>query len=207
MDTLTYWKLCTSFTPAETAALIVGALPEDICINGIVNDVQAYYLGSLGTEAHEHDAHFRAVLTALAEALRSGVLTGNRAPIGPGKFHLGRTRINTDDIRIWLGSRGITSGFFFPQHNTDLPAYLDQSHPHYAPKLAAAIRAWEAVTSEQPRLRGKTPKQAIKKWLTENAAQYGLTKNDGTPNNQGVEEISKLANWKPDGGVSKTPCN
>ncbi len=207
MDTLDYWKLCSSFTPTEAAAIIAGVSPEDIYANGAVNEVNAYYVSSTAAETHVLGANFRAVLTALEAALQSGELTGNKAPLGPGKFHLSSTRINVEDIRGWLENRGITSGFFFPKSNTDLPTYLEQSHPHYAPKLAAAIRAWEAVTTDQALLRGKTPKQAIKKWLTENAALYGLTKDDGTPNNQGVEEISKLANWKPDGGASKTPCN
>ncbi len=115
------------------------------------------------------------------------------------------TSIATNDIRAWLLTRGFTAGFFFPNREEGQPGYLEKTHPNYAPKLAAAIRAWEAVTSDPERLRGKTPKQALTKWLNEHAAAYGLTKEDGTPNATGVEEAAKLANWRPEGGASKTP--
>lgn len=115
------------------------------------------------------------------------------------------TTVATSDLKAWLASRGVVTGFFFPTADESQPGYLDGSHPCYAPKLAAAIRAWEAVTSEPERLRGKTPKQALTKWLNEHAATYGLTKEDGTPNATGVEEAAKLTNWKPEGGASKTP--
>lgn len=115
------------------------------------------------------------------------------------------TTVSVEDLRTWLASRGITTGFFFPEREGGQPGYLDKTHPSYAPKLAAAIRAWEAVTNDPERLRGKTPKQALTKWLNEHAAAYGLTKEDGTPNATGVEEAAKLANWRPEGGASKTP--
>lgn len=115
------------------------------------------------------------------------------------------TTVAVEDLRAWLTSRGIVNGFFFPHRREDQPGYLDKAHLYYAPKLAAAIRAWEAVTSDPDRLRGKTPKQALTKWLNEHAAAFGLTKDDGTPNATGVEEAAKLANWKPEGGASKTP--
>jgi hypothetical protein len=115
------------------------------------------------------------------------------------------TTIAVEDLKAWLASRGMVSGFFFPNREEGQPGYLDSTHPNYAPKLAAAIRAWEAVTSDTERQRGKTPKQALTKWLNEHAAAYGLTKEDGTPNATGVEEAAKLANWKPEGGASKTP--
>lgn len=115
------------------------------------------------------------------------------------------TTLAVDDLRAWLASRGVTSGFFFPSHEEGQAGYLDRNHPNYAPKLAAAIRAWEAVTSDPEKQRGKTPKAALSKWLNEHAAIYGLTKDDGTPNATGVEEAAKLANWKPEGGATKTP--
>ena len=115
------------------------------------------------------------------------------------------TTVAVADLKAWLASRGMVTGFFFPNREESQPGYLDKTHPSYAPKLAAAIRAWEAVTSDPERLRGKTPKQALTKWLNEHAAAYGLTKEDGTPNATGVEEAAKLANWRPEGGASKTP--
>ncbi len=115
------------------------------------------------------------------------------------------TIVAVADLKAWLASRGMVTGFFFPNRAESQPGYLDKAHPSYAPKLAAAIRAWEAVSSDPELLRGKTPKQALTKWLNEHAAAYGLTKEDGTPNATGVEEAAKLANWRPEGGASKTP--
>jgi hypothetical protein len=79
--------------------------------------------------------------------------------------------------------------------------YLDQSHPRYSPKLAAAVRAWLAV--DDPK--GKSPKQALESWLTAHASEFALTKEDGTPNTQGIDECAKVANWNPKGGAPKTP--
>nr|WP_315406650.1 hypothetical protein [uncultured Pseudomonas sp.] len=114
------------------------------------------------------------------------------------------TTVATADLKAWLVGRGVVTGFFFQDVAEEQPGYLDESHPHYAPKLAAAIRAWEAVTNDMALLRGKTPKKALTKWLNENAAACGLTKDDGMPNSTGVEEAAKVANWKPEGGASKT---
>jgi len=79
--------------------------------------------------------------------------------------------------------------------------YLDPENPRYAPKLAAAIRAWQAV--EDPK--GKHPAQAIREWLTRNAKELGLLKDDGKPNKSAIEDIAKIANWQPKGGAPKTP--
>jgi hypothetical protein len=35
-------------------------------------------------------------------------------------------------------------------------------------------------------LRGKTPKQALMKWLREHAREFGLTDDDGKPNETGM---------------------
>jgi hypothetical protein len=54
-------------------------------------------------------------------------------------------------------------------------------------------------------LEGKTPKQALTKWLRENASRYGLSGDDGAPNETGIEEVAKVANWQPSGGAPRTP--
>lgn len=81
------------------------------------------------------------------------------------------------------------------------PGYLDPSHPRYAPKLAAAVHAWLAADDSA----GKTPKQALSKWLHDHASEFGLVKETGEPNEQGIEECAKVANWRTDGGAPKTP--
>ena len=80
------------------------------------------------------------------------------------------------------------------------PGYLDPRNSRYPPKLAGAVRAWEAVTD----VKGKSPKQALDKWLREHAADFGPIAEDGNPVNQAIEECSKVANWSS-GGAPKTP--
>jgi hypothetical protein len=109
------------------------------------------------------------------------------------------TMIDVDDLRGWIESKGIRTGFFFSRVTAD-PDYLDPQNLRYAPKLAAAIGAWQAVTDPK----GKHPKQAIGKWLRENAATFGLTDDDGKVNETGIDEIAKVANWQPGGGAPRT---
>ncbi len=71
------------------------------------------------------------------------------------------TTMTKTDLVSWLYSRGMRTGFFFPDANPDTPGYLDPQNPRYAPKLAAAVSAWEAVTEPGK----KSPKQALDKWL------------------------------------------
>jgi len=68
--------------------------------------------------------------------------------------------VATADLREWLSSKGLHPEFFFPDA-TCAADYLDPNNPRYAFKLAAAVRAWQAVTDPG----GKHPKQALIKWL------------------------------------------
>jgi hypothetical protein len=114
----------------------------------------------------------------------------------------GKTTVTRRDLTAWLSGRGIRSGFFFPDA-TDQPDYLDENNPRYAPKLAAAVRAWQAVTHPA----GKSPKQALSNWLREHAVELGLIDGKNNPNETGIEEISKVANWQGSGGAPRTPGN
>lgn len=112
-----------------------------------------------------------------------------------------KTSVSVDTLKAWLLSRGQRKGFFFPDGDSDSPDYLNQDHKRFAPKLAAAVLAWQAVTNPM----GKSAKQALKKWLGEHAAELGLTDDEGKPNETGIEEVAKVANWQPGGGAAKTP--
>jgi hypothetical protein len=79
-------------------------------------------------------------------------------------------------------------------------SYLDVAHPRYAPKLAAAVSAWLAV--DDPK--GTSPKKALLTWLRAHSSEFALS-DDGRPNEQGIEECAKVANWHPIGGAPKTP--
>ena len=101
------------------------------------------------------------------------------------------TTVTVDNVRKWLASRGVRTEFLFPGA-TNAPDYLNPEHPRYAPRLAAAVNAWLAVTQG----RSKSVKDAIRKWLREHAAEFGLTDDDGNPNETGIEEVAKVANWR-----------
>lgn len=104
------------------------------------------------------------------------------------------------DLIGWLQGTPIRPEVFFPAA-TEAPDYLDPKNPRYAPKLAAAVRAWQAVTDAG----GKHPKQALAKWLREHAAEFGMSDDEGKPNETAIKDASKVANWQPGGGAPKAP--
>lgn len=115
-----------------------------------------------------------------------------------------KNAVKSGSLKVWLQVRQFTNNFFFDDEKT-LEDYLDPFNKFYAAKLAAAVSAWKAISSDQSLLNGNMPKQAIDRWLRENANKYGLTKDDGNPNESAIQEISKIANWNTLGGVAKTP--
>lgn len=127
-------------------------------------------------------------------------INGNEIGFIENTVDVYKSTVNVASLKNWLRLKGFASGFFFPELAETMD-YLDPLNPRYAPKLAAAVRAWETVTSA-----GKTsPKKALEKWLREHAAEFGLTNDDGQPIENAIEECSKVANWKPGGGATKTP--
>jgi hypothetical protein len=112
------------------------------------------------------------------------------------------TTVTHEDLKQWMLSKNFTSSeFFFGEKKSNKPDYLNPQHPRYTKKLAATITAWQSATEPK----GKTPKQALSKWLREHAAEYGLTDDEGNPQEKVIEELAKVANWKPEGGASSTP--
>lgn len=84
-----------------------------------------------------------------------------------------------------------------------IPGYLDPNHPRYSPKLAAAIKVWDAMEDENAR-DGKGPVVAMEKWLSDRWRELGLA-HKGAINKTGVSEVARVANWKPEGGTPPTP--
>jgi hypothetical protein len=196
MEEMDYWRMCDELSVFQAALLILGLDPTD-------------HQTLLRETDQKFPAGFYPVFTALCNAVKGERL---KATISfyPGynnedEYDWEETTVLIQDLRDWLRSRDMKTGFFFPQA-TDAPNYLDSSHPNYAPKLAAAINAWQAANENPDLYRGKTVKQALLIWLRKNADKYGLTKEDGNPNEQGIEEIAKIANWASKGGAPKTPA-
>lgn len=195
-----FWKLSEELTVQQAALLVVGCDPGS----------QFSYCESWKVE--ERPRGYEAVKQAISAGLRAGRMKGthfglpehdfNGNEVGwiEGTTDVGRSVVERESLVAWLASRGVRHGFFFPLA-TDAPEYLDKTNARYAPKLAAAVRAWQAVTDTQ----GKHPKQALAKWLRENAAEFGMSDEDGKPYENSIEETAKVANWQPGGGAPKTP--
>jgi hypothetical protein len=199
MDALDYWRLCDDLSVVQIALLIVGEDPSQF---------QDY----IDTQSPENrPAGYNAAKAALVNAIKRNRLPAKVIDVedehgrdrGPD-WH--ETTIAIEDLRPWLKARGIKTGFFFPASEAD-PDYLSESHPNYSAKLAAAIEAWKSVSADAELKRGKSVKQALVVWLRQHANEFGLTKEDGNPNEQGIEDVAKIANWDTRGGAPKTPGN
>ena len=200
----------------QAALLIVG---EDASIANVIADY----------EFHHYPQGYSAALAALQGAVLSGRLKAmvRREPAdiagmafpevksvqmaeGGVQTLLGvrpdwyATLIAVDDLREWLRQRGFSTGFFFPE-DQPTAAYLNPQDSCFSPKLSAAIGAWEAVKADPRLTKNKSVKSALTTWLNKHASKYGLTKDDGTPNKQAIEDASKVANWVTTGGAPKTP--
>lgn len=200
MESLDYWRLCDELSITQAALLLLDIDPSG----------EGGYVESL--EMHERPIGYEAIKTAIITAIQRGTIKGelvqrykydedtNSLIAVDGSVSPGGSLVDVESLRGWLENRGIRTGFFFPAA-PGAPDYLDPKNPRYAPKLAAAVRAWQSVTE----LGGKHPKQALAKWLREHAAEFGMTDDEGRPNETGIEEAAKVANWQPSGGAPKTP--
>jgi Vesicle coat trafficking protein Sec16 mid-region len=112
-----------------------------------------------------------------------------------------KSEVNVKDLQEWVAKHGVKPSYFLPGAFNG-PDYLNPSHPRYSAKLAAVVFAWQAVE----KVDGKSPKQALLKWLRENAASFGFTDADGNPQNSTLDDLAQVANWQTNGGAPKTPA-
>jgi len=194
MESMDYWRLCEELTVKQAALLIVG---EDPAKNDNVEN----------WSPDNQPTGYLAAKSALLNAISSKILPSDMrdAYVDEESYYPLNILINVSDIRDWLKKRGITTGFFFPDIEDSAPDYLAVQHPNYSPKLAAAIQAWLAVTQNPELTKAKSVKQSIMVWLRSHAGRFGLIKDDGNPNESGIEEVAKVANWETKGGAPKTP--
>ena len=209
MDNLDYWRLCGELGLEQAACLIVGVNPSDETGSNCSN-----------WKISEQPFGYHAALTAITYALRSETIkgkvtleklydsNGNNYGENEDSIIVKDSTVKVESLRAWLASRGIKTGFFFPNIiGSDTPDYLDPKHPRYAPKLAAAISAWQAVSNDATYANnGKTFKQNLINWLTSHAAECGLIKDDGEINKDAIEnQVAMVANWNDKGGAPTTP--
>jgi hypothetical protein len=201
MDSVQYWKLCDEFSIMHAALIAVGRLPQDA-------------EGWPESETERKFPNYIAVRTALCIAVNNRTISTNRiyrltdSP-DPVVFEFApldvrETVISVSELDRYFKERGRSYDVF---ERTGAQALLHAGNAYHSKKLDAANKAWAAVTSDPSRLVGKSPKQALEKWLTENAEELGLLNKDGKPNRTGIEEICKVANWRPEGGAARTPSS
>jgi hypothetical protein len=197
MDPIERWKLAEELTVYQIALLLAAYDPSEFAIDeyddwqdGVKKDI-APFVTSI--------KHAVCDKKIIAKFDRYG-------EYGDGEIKWETTNVDIVSLRQWLISRNYTDGYFI-RDEAQVDKLVDPSGEFYAPKLAAAVRAWREVTADPEATKGKTPKKALEVWLRKHANEYGLTNEDGNPNKLGIEEICKVANWKPAGGASPTPVS
>ena len=202
MEKIDYWRFAEEFTVVQATLLILGRDPSGLD-DYFENSAEGF-----------RPSGYTAISTALRRDVRKKRIPAEivfhtftdefENEIDTSNIDWNQTLLSVETIKNWLKRKNFEDVFFL-KSSKPKEGFLDKDHEYYAPKLAAAVSAWKTVTSNQELLEGKSPKQAIDKWLRENAKEYKLTKDDGNPNQSAIEEISKIANWNPSGGAVKTP--
>jgi hypothetical protein len=197
-----YWRLCDELTLKQAALLIVECDPSS----------EAGYCEKW--EVHLRPTGYEASKQALSSALRKAIImgqhfgktmhdiNGNEMGEYPETTDVDRSTLERDSLIKWLSSRGIKTGFFFPD-DTTYPDYMDPKNGRYSSKLAAAVKVWQAMEDVNLR-KGKAPTVAMHTWLETRYKDLGLEW-AGKINNTGITEVVKVANWQTSGGATKTP--
>lgn len=188
------WKLCDRLSVVQAALLIAGHEPTE-------------FRGKQVWQIEAQALHFLPAKTALLAAIDErdefGEIVWEEDDFNNPFMDLDASFVRVGPLRAFLEEKGMVDNYFSGEVE-ERPGYLEPDHPRFAPQLAAAVEAWMQI--EHPAdLKGKTPKQAIEKWLRENAAKFRMTDDDGTANESAIERIARICNWQPQGGVPATP--
>ena len=205
MEDLDYWHWCEDLSILEAALLCVCIDPSSEigsnCMNWAPSERPK---GFEAAKAAIFNAFFRKMIEGIIVPEYETDINGNSYALSDTvSLH---SKVNVESLLKWLTTKSIKPEFFFP-NATDAPNFLNTKHPHYSSKLAAAISAWQAVSSDPNyQNNGKTIKQNLINWLTSHAAEFGLIKDDGEINNNAIEnQVSMVANWDTSGGAPRTP--
>lgn len=190
------WKLCERLSVVQAALLISGQEPTK-------------FTGKQVSEIEKDVLHFLPVKTALLAAIEEidsfGTIVWGGGDFDNRYIDCHESYVRVETLRSFLKEKGLVDNYFTGSEESR-PGYLQPDHPRYAPQLSAAVEAW--MRHEDPeKLQGKTPKKAIEKWLRENASRFGMTNEDGSANESGIERIARICNWLPQGGAPATPAS
>ncbi|MEL6112726.1 MAG: hypothetical protein AAFR20_07970 [Pseudomonadota bacterium] len=198
MDSIFLWRLCETLTIPQAALLMIGYDPEnlewDVEGNPFKNRPEGY-----------GPCRASLVSALIEEKIKGKIRYSTDEYAENPEIDVSESRVDVASLKEWLLEKGFHDHFFFFPDGVE-SEFLDPEHPRYAPKLAAAVTAWRALDDPEKQT-AKTPKQAISKWLREHASRFGLSNEDGKPNEYAIEEVAKIANWQPKGGAPTTPSS
>lgn len=216
-EPLPMWQSAGTLSVRDAAALIAGVEPTWAAEHVFVQRRRA-------SGGKPGDIRWRvlAEVSVLQNEIEAGSLPAKIVRGRDEALDRRRTTIKAADLRAWL-ARHDRSTPFMKIHKAsasvavtaiasssaeaeiyDYLSCMDKSNPNYAPKLHAALLAWNHVGRELGKggRGGKSVKEALKKWLKQNARTYGV---EYPMSDDVIEEIAKVANWKLKGGAPRTP--
>lgn len=207
-----FWALHDDLRITDAAALVAGIEPTMV-VWRVDRTLVADNVHSEGLLSSEGVAEINTVALALANAVRKGEIKAKPAFTDwyaeePEVTDWENTTISRESLGAWLQSRHFPSPFFGVE-SEGKPAYLDRDHERYSPKLAAAVRAWEALEDEEL-WSGQSPKSGATQWLKSHYKELDLVTTDRETgktqmNRTGIEQAAAVVNWRPQGGSPKTP--
>jgi hypothetical protein len=164
MDPIERWKLADELTAYQISLLIAGYDPAEF-----EGDQPQMWPGKVRQDISPF-------LNAVKNAARSGKLA-----LTPVKYENSyssddmnweESTVGIDSLCDWLHMRNFNDGFFIST-KAQVEKIADQTSDFYAPKLAAAVCAWNEVTADPNALIGKSPKKALEIWLRKHPTSMG----------------------------------
>jgi hypothetical protein len=182
------WKLATTISIVEASLLVLDIEPQGVTSTIDVVSDDAKPEGYL------------AARDAIAAAVKDQQLVGELVKTAEQKTDHHASIVEVLSLASWLDKRNYQSPIF-AEIRSNNRAFLDENHPHYSPKLAAAVHAWEAM--DEPSAHPGTVKQQLEKWLRLHASRFNLVREDGSPSDLVIEQVAKVSNWATGGGAPK----
>lgn len=195
MRNIDFWKLCDQLSIVHAALLVAGHDPSDH------QTVESEYLNN---QPKGYDGAKHAIISGLRKGTLEGELKYAEPYNGDGEPYIcvQNSYAEVESLKAWLITKNLTHHFFFfPE--AKVGEFHDRNHPRYSQKLSAAITAWQWLDTEE-KLEGKTPKQALQKWLRKHASEYGICDDEGKPVETVIESIAQIVNWRTKGGAPRT---
>lgn len=194
IDDLSEWRLVPALTVYEIALLAKGYNPAD-------HLELTQWPPKINRETY---ALIRSLQHAAVDKKLSFVFSAGSLPRQEVIVDWLNTKFSAASVREWIAKNGVVSEFFNPVADFIATDFSNTQNPHFAFKLAAAVRAWKHVSAHPETRRNKRPKTALKNWLEANADDLGLLKADGELNHSAIAEIATVANWEQKGGAPAT---